>query len=226
MSFTDDYNLQTPIILSPMAGVCPVSLSVAVANAGGMGSCGALLMNKDQIADWVNDMRSNSNGMFQLNTWIPDPEPVRDLKNESIIQDFLSKWGPAVPDLLEDLPKQDFAGQCEAMLKANPTVISSIMGLYPPEFVNQMKDRNIKWFATITTVNEAIQAQKAGADAIVVQGIEAGGHRGSFIAENAQENSIGLFSLLPAVADAVDIPIIAAGGIAAVSYTHLRAHET
>ena len=197
-----------------MAGVCPVSLSVAVAKAGGMGSCGALLMNKGQIADWVNDMRSNSNGMFQLNTWIPDPEPVRDLNNESIIQDFLSKWGPEVPDLLEDLPKQDFAGQCEAMLKANPTVISSIMGLYPPEFVSQMKDRNIKWFATITTVNEAIQAQKAGADAIVVQGIEAGGHRGSFIAENAQENSIGLFSLLPAVADALDIPIIAAGGIA------------
>jgi nitronate monooxygenase len=77
-----------------------------------------------------------------------------------------------------------------------------------------MKDRSIKWFATITTVNEAIQAQKAGADAIVVQGIEAGGHRGSFIAENAQEHSIGLFSLLPAVTDAVDIPIIAAGGIA------------
>ena len=146
-----------------MAGVCPVSLSVAVAKAGGMGSCGALLMNKGQIADWVNDMRSNSNGMFQLNTWIPDPEPVRDLNNESIIQDFLSKWGPEVPDLLEDLPKQEFAGQCEAMLKANPTVISSIMGLYPPEFVSQMKDRNIKWFATITTVNEAIQAQKAGA---------------------------------------------------------------
>ena len=212
-NFAQDLNLRVPIILSPMAGVCPPSLSVAVANAGGMGSCGTLLMKSEEILEWVKEIRENSNGAFQLNTWIPDPEPTRDIDNEKKIRKFLSKWGPEVAALPNILPSQDFTGQCEAMLKANPPVISSIMGLYPEEFVSRMKKNQIKWFATVTTVKEALEAERAGADVIIAQGMEAGGHRGSFNAENAHENMIGLFSLLPAVIDAVKIPVIAAGGI-------------
>ena len=77
-----------------------------------------------------------------------------------------------------------------------------------------MKARGIRWFATVTTVREALEAEAAGADAIVAQGMEAGGHRGAFDAAKAETGMVGLFSLLPAVADAVKVPVIATGGIA------------
>jgi nitronate monooxygenase len=100
------------------------------------------------------------------------------------------------------------------MLAAGPSVVSSIMGLYPAEFVVRMKAAGIRWFATVTTVREALEAEAAGADAIVAQGMEAGGHRGAFEATRAETGMVGLFSLLPAVVDAVKLPVIAAGGVA------------
>ena len=98
------------------------------------------------------------------------------------------------------------------MLDADPNVISSIMGLFKPSFVSELKEQRIKWFATVTSVGEAIIAGEAGADALVVQGSEAGGHRGNFCTDYSQ--SVGLMALLPTVSDAVAIPIIATGGIA------------
>ncbi len=74
-SFAETFALQVPILLAPMAGACPPELSIAVGKAGGMGACGALMMTPDQIADWARAVRAGSNGAFQLNTWIPDPEP-------------------------------------------------------------------------------------------------------------------------------------------------------
>ena len=100
------------------------------------------------------------------------------------------------------------------MLDAGPSVISSIMGVYPPAFVAQMKARGIRWFATVTTVREALEAEAAGADAVVAQGMEAGGHRGAFDPAQAEAGMVGLFALLPAVTDAIRIPVIATGGIA------------
>ena len=99
-------------------------------------------------------------------------------------------------------------------LAAAPPVVSSIMGLYPPRFVAQLADRGIAWFACATTLDEALAAQEAGADAIVAQGMEAGGHRGCFDAANAERELVGLFALLPAVVDAVKLPVVATGGIA------------
>jgi nitronate monooxygenase len=130
------------------------------------------------------------------------------------VRDFLGTWGPAVAQQAGNVTPPDFAAQCEALLEAGPTVISSIMGVYPPAFVGRMKAARIRWFATVTTVQEALDAESAGADAIVAQGMEAGGHRGTFDPVNAESSMVGLFSLLPAVADAVKIPVIAAGGIA------------
>ena len=88
------------------------------------------------------------------------------------------------------------------------------MGLYSPAFVSELKSKRILWFATATTVIEAKLAEAAGADVIVAQGMEAGGHRGAFHADEAERQMVGLIALLPQVVDAVNVPVIATGGIA------------
>lgn len=213
-TFTQRFGLRLPILLAPMAGACPPSLSIAVANAGGLGSCGALLMEPAAILKWATDVRSASNGAFQLNLWIPDPPPARDPRREAELRDFLGVWGPAVPAAAGDAAPPDFAAQCEALLEAAPPIVSSVMGLYPPGFVARLKQRNISWFANVSTVAEAVAAQAAGADVVVAQGMEAGGHRGTFDAAIAEAQMVGLMALVPAVADAVQIPVVATGGIA------------
>jgi nitronate monooxygenase len=213
-AFCVAYGLRVPILLAPMAGASPASLSIAVANAGGLGSCGALLMQPAAIKAWAADVRAGSNGGFNLNLWIPDPPPQRDADAEDAVRTFLRGWGPEVAREAGDVSPPDFAGQCEAMLEAGPAIISSIMGLYPPAFVARMKAKGIKWFANATTVAEAKAAEAAGADVIVAQGMEAGGHRGAFDAAKAQIELVGLFALLPAIVDAVKVPVVATGGIA------------
>jgi nitronate monooxygenase len=212
--FADWLGIRVPILLAPMAGACPPSLSIAVANAGGLGACGALMMKPDEILAWSREFRSKSESHFQLNLWIPDPPPVRNVELENLQREFLADWGPPVHPEAGDTPLQDFDAQCEAMLRAAPKVISSIMGLYEPKFVSELKGRGIFWFATVTTVAEAKAAESAGADALVAQGIEAGGHRGAFHPDEAEQQSVGLIALLPQVADAVNLPVIATGGIA------------
>lgn len=213
-AFAQTYGFRVPILLAPMAGVSPPALSIAVANAGGLGSCGALLMKPEAIKAWAREVRAGTNGGFQLNLWIPDAPPLRDAIAETRVRDFLKSWGPEVSPESGDATPPDFAAQCEAMLEAGPAIISSIMGVYPPEFVARMKAQGIKWFANATTVAEARAAQAAGADAIVAQGMEAGGHRGAFEPGAAERSLVGLFALLPAIVDAVRIPVIATGGIA------------
>jgi nitronate monooxygenase len=149
-----------------------------------------------------------------MNLWVPDPAPVRDPAHEAAVRAFLGAWGPAVPEGAGDAAPPAFAQQCEALLEAAPPIVSSIMGLYPPELVRRLKDRGIAWFATVTTVAEARAAEAAGADVVVAQGMEAGGHRGCFEAARAEADLVGLFALVPAVADAVRVPVVATGGIA------------
>ena len=213
-SFAGSLGIQLPILLAPMAGACPPSLSIAVANAGGLGACGALLMQPAEIEKWAAEFRAGSQGQFQINLWIPDPPPSRDPELEKRQCEFLAAWGPPVPPEAGDATPPDFAAQFQAVLAASPKVISSIMGVYPEAFVSQMKSRGILWFANATTVAEAKAAQQAGADAIVAQGMEAGGHRGAFDPGAAERQMVGLMALLPQVVDAVSVPVIAAGGIA------------
>jgi len=213
-AFAEKVGVRLPIFLAPMAGASPPALSAAVANAGGLGACGALLMKADAILAWCDEFRRASRGEFQLNLWIPDPPPERNQEREARQREFLAAWGPAVAQEAGDTVLPDFYAQCQAMLDARPRVISSIMGLYAPEFVEAMKAREILWFATATTVEEARAAEAAGADAIIAQGMEAGGHRGAFDAERAEAPLVGLIALVPQVADAVSIPVIATGGLA------------
>jgi nitronate monooxygenase len=213
-AFCARFRLQVPILLAPMAGASAPSLSIAVANAGGLGSCGALLMQPKEIIAWADEVRANTKGPFQLNLWIPDPPPKRDAAHEARIRAFLAGWGPPVPAEAGNAAPPDFSAQCEALLAVSPPIVSSVMGLYPPDFVAQLKRCGMAWFANISTVAEARAAEAAGADVIVAQGMEAGGHRGCFDAAAAELRQVGLFALVPAVVDAVKVPVVATGGIA------------
>jgi len=171
-------------------------------------------MTPPDIVAWANEVRAASNGRFQINLWIPDPAPVRNAGHEAQVREFLATWGPTVAPNAGDATPPDFGAQCEALLDAHPCIVSSVMGMYPPEFLARLKSLGISWFANTSTVTEAKAAEAAGADVVVVQGMEAGGHRGCFDASKAEREMVGLASLVPAVVDAVSVPVVATGGIA------------
>ncbi len=212
-AFCERFGLRLPILMAPMAGACPPALAAAIANAGGLGACGALVMSPAAILAWAAEVRAASNGAFQINLWIPDPPPQRDPAHEAALRAFLARWGPEPAPEAGDVRLRDFEAQCEALIEAAPPVVSSIMGLYPPSVVERLKARGVAWFANATTVAEAKAAEAAGADVIVAQGMEAGGHRGAFDAGRAQTDLVGLFALVPAIADAVKLPVVATGGV-------------
>jgi nitronate monooxygenase len=212
-AFCKRFGLKLPILLAPMAGACAPSLSIAMMNAGSLGACGALLMQPNEIVAWADEVRAKGDGPFQLNLWIPDPPPRRDREHEDRLRAFLHGFGPEIPSNASDGTPPDFAAQCEALLAARPPIVSSVMGLYPPDFVARLKSAGVTWVANVSTVAEARAAEDAGADVVAVQGMEAGGHRGAFDATQAERQLVGLFALIPAVVDAVKIPVVATGGI-------------
>ena len=213
-SFASRLGIRLPILLAPMSGACPPVLAAAVANAGGMGACGALLMKPEEIKAWCDEFRRQSQGEFQINLWIPDPPATRDAESEKQQREYLATWGPSIPPEAGDAVPPGFESQCDALIAAAPKAISSIMGLYSSAFVSEMKTHKILWFATVTTVAEAHAAEAAGADVIIAQAMEAGGHRGAFHPAEAVRQMAGLVALIPQIVDAVTIPVVAAGGIA------------
>ena len=179
-----------------------------------MGACGALLLSPQEMREWAESVRAASAAPFQINLWVPEPPPARSFEHEARVREFLAHWGPPVPEDAAEQTPRDFTAQAEALLSIRPAVASSIMGVFPSGLVASLKSAGIAWYATVTTVNEAVLAEAAGADAIIAQGMEAGGHRGSFAAAAAEAQQVGLLALLPQVVDAVRLPVVAAGAIA------------
>lgn len=216
-AFGQRFGLARPVLQAPMAGVPSLALARAVVQGGGMASVGALLLAPAVIAEWAARFAEAGGGPLQMNLWVPDPPPRRDAAQEAALRAFLAQHGPAVPEAAADAPLQDFAAQCEALLAARPAAVSSIMGLFPAPFVAQLKAAGIAWFANVTGLAEARAALAAGADVLVAQGAEAGGHRGAFDAATARDAAVGLFALLPqvaALAEPAGVPVVATGGIA------------
>src|SRR5450432_777178 len=110
--FCKRFGLRFPILLAPMAGASAPALSIAVANAGGLGACGALLMSPAEIVQWADVVRTATSGPFQINLWIPDPAPVRDRVQEERVRKFLADWGPSVAADAGDATPPDFTAQC------------------------------------------------------------------------------------------------------------------
>ncbi len=118
-SFANQLDIRLPILLAPMAGACPPSLSIAVANAGGLGACGAVAMTVDEIKAWAAEFRAGSKENFQINLWIPEVPPVRDFALEGRQREFLAMWGPAVPPEAGDTVLPDFDAQCQGDIECD-----------------------------------------------------------------------------------------------------------
>ncbi|GGY80439.1 NAD(P)H-dependent flavin oxidoreductase [Pseudoduganella plicata] len=212
--------LAAPIVQGPFGGgISSVELVVAVSESGGLGSFGVHHLGAAGIRDVAGRIRARTSRPFALNLWIPlddadDPriDDAQFARNAALLQPYFTELGLAMPPRPERFAPR-YAEQIEAVLAARPAVFSFVFGIASPEVLARCRELGIVTLGAATTVDEAIALEKAGVDMVVATGSEAGGHRVSFL-RGADESLSGTFSLVPQVADAVRIPVIAAGGIA------------
>jgi len=207
--------LEFPILQAPMAMVSHADLVVAVSNSGGLGALGSATMDAARIASEVREIRARTRKAFALNFFVHG-EPTLDPQRAAALTGRLAKYraeltlaeqpAQAAPPAFDD-------AMLAHVLTLRPAAVSFHFGLPSADAISALKRADIFLLGTATSVAEAVQLERAGFDAVVAQGFEAGGHRGTF-AEPFALGEIGLMSLLPQVVDAVTIPVIAAGGIA------------
>ncbi|WP_058309107.1 NAD(P)H-dependent flavin oxidoreductase [Gracilibacillus massiliensis] len=211
--------IRQPIIQAPMAGGVTTSELVAeVSNCGGLGMIGAGYMTPNQMEEQIREIKKLTQNFFGVNLFVPNDFKVDDNEIKTanqLLNPIRAKLN--VQDDNTEIPAtkkmvETFRHQVKVILEEKVPVCSFTFGIPSREIINELKQNGTVVIGTATTVHEAVEIEKCGMDMVVVQGSEAGGHRGNFL-EGHQESQIGLFSLVPQVVDKVSIPVIAAGGI-------------
>jgi nitronate monooxygenase len=217
--FTRRLGLRYPIVQGPFGGgFSTARLTATVSNAGGLGSFGAQGQPAERMGAIVGEIRALTSAPFAVNLWVStDDDGAKTVSRER----YDAALRPIAP-LLEELGVKpaaypfaawpQFADQIAALIEARPPVISFIFGVPPADVVERCRAQGIITMGVVTTAQEAVAVEDAGVDVVIASGFEAGGHRASFL-RSAESSLTGTFALIPQVADAVKIPVVAAGGI-------------
>lgn len=217
---TELLKIEHPIIQAPMAGGITTSeLVAAVSNAGGLGMIGAGYMTPLQLKEQIKEIRKLTSHSFGVNLFIPTEFHAKENEVKSANQ-FLNPFREKLnipPKELVEIPSitdtlKKFNEQIKVIIEEKVPICSFTFGLPSKTVIAELKQHHMVLMGTATSVQEAIAVEESGLDLVVVQGSEAGGHRGGFM-NNGDERLIGLMSLIPQVVDSVKIPVIAAGGI-------------
>jgi nitronate monooxygenase len=217
MTLQQVLGVELPIIQAPMAGVQGSALALAVANAGGLGSLPCAMLSLDALRSELAVMQAQTNKPFNVNFFCHTP-PASDPEREAVWRATLAPYYEELGIDPETIPagpgRAPFSADVADVVAAfKPPVVSFHFGLPPADLLAQVKAWGATILASATTVEEALWLEAHGVDAIIAQGLEAGGHRGMFLTEDVS-TQVGTFALVPQIVHAVNLPVIAAGGIA------------
>jgi nitronate monooxygenase len=217
MTLQDLLGTELPIIQAPMAGVQDSALAIAAATAGALGSLPCALLSLDAVRDELAAIRSATTRPYNVNFFChepPRPVPAREAAWRSALAPYYAELGidpDAVPTGLTRAPFTDDAA--DVVEPFRPPVVSFHFGLPSAPLMSRVRGWGSKILGSATTVDEACWLEARGVDAIIAQGLEAGGHRGNFLTSDLT-TQVGTFALVPQIVRAVNVPVIAAGGIA------------
>lgn len=209
--------IELPVIQAPMAGVQGSALAVAVSNAGGLGSLPCAMLTMDGMRDELGTIRNQTVKPYNVNFFchqVPTPSAEREAAWRTALAPYYAEFGIDAASSPAGPGRSPFNRQAADILaEFKPAIVSFHFGLPAPELLARVKAWGAKVLSSATTVDEARWLEARGVDAVIAQGAEAGGHRGMFLADDLS-TQIGTFALVPQVVRAVNIPVIAAGGIA------------
>ncbi|MGY3904496.1 NAD(P)H-dependent flavin oxidoreductase [Aeromonas lusitana] len=211
-----DLGIRYPIIQAPMAGVQDCALALAVSAAGGLGSVPAAMLSPAELRRSLTLLRESGLGPFNINFFChhqQELDPAEERRWRQTLAPYYAELGLAADASVSSPTRAPFNAEHAAILaEFKPAVVSFHFGLPAPELLDRVKSWGAKVLASATTVAEAHWLAEHGADAIIAQGLEAGGHRGHFLSDDLSLQQ-GTFTLLPQLVQAVNLPVIAAGGI-------------
>jgi nitronate monooxygenase len=208
--------IELPILQAPMAGVQGSRLAIAVSNAGGLGALPGAMLSPDKLRAELAAIRAGTAKPFNVNFFChvpPAPEPEREAAWRRTLQPYYDELGIAEDGAAAGPSRAPFSAEAaEVLAEFAPPVVSFHFGLPSPELLARVRSWGAKVLSSATTVDEALWLEAHGVDAIVAQGLEAGGHRGLFLSADL-DGQAGTMALLPQIVKAVKVPVIAAGGI-------------